>query len=166
MSQVSVVIIARDEAAHIAACVRSARLLSSDVIVVNAGSRDHTAALARKEGARVFNVRWQGYGASRNFGAAKALHHWILALDADERISPGLAAAVRQARLNEDYIYAFSRINYIGGKKIRWGTPGFEKVSRLYHRDHGHWDLTLVHECLEGRFRGKKSIAGHMDHFG
>ena len=94
MSKISVVIITLNEEKNIIDCIRSAKLLSDDIIVVDSGSVDNTVQLARHEGARVFPIKWQGYGFSRNLGAGKAKHNWIFALDADERISPALATII------------------------------------------------------------------------
>ena len=91
MSLVSVVIITHNEENNIVDCIRSARLVTNDIVVVDCGSEDLTVIMAEKEGARTFVIDWQGFGFSRNFGAAQARHDWILALDADERISKELA---------------------------------------------------------------------------
>src|SRR5678815_232577 len=96
MISLSVVIITRNEEHHIADCIRSATLVSEDVIVVDAGSTDDTVALARFLGARAYVEDWVGYGHARNLGAAKAHFDWILSLDADERVSESLAAAIHQ----------------------------------------------------------------------
>jgi len=168
MSAVSVVIITKNEEENIVDCIRSAQLVSRDVIVVDCGSDDETVSLATANGARVFEIDWQGYGFSRNFGAARARHNWIFALDADERITPEMAAAIKGISLNaKDNVYRFKRINYFGGNKIRFGTLGYEKVSRIYHRQHCRWDLTQVHEKLISSKPFTTVITGgFINHFG
>ena len=167
MNSLSVVIITRDEENNIVDCIRSAKLVSDEIIVVDTGSTDQTMKLAIACGAKVFSIPWKGYGYSRNFGAEKARHNWILALDADERISTELSDSIHKTKFTDDNcIYRFRRKNYIAGKKICFGTLGFETVKRIYNRNYASWDLTLVHEKLESNKPSKKLIAGHIDHFG
>src|SRR5579885_1736262 len=63
---------------------------ADDVIVVDGGSTDDTVALARRAGARVLVVPGVTIAEQRNAGIAIARHHWVLALDADERVSAEL----------------------------------------------------------------------------
>src|SRR4051812_45694558 len=100
MSCVSVVIITRNEEDNIVDCIRSARLVTDDIIVVDARSTDNTVSLAEAQHARVYEIDWKGYGSSRNRGAQKARHNWILALDADERITSSLAQAINDIRFD------------------------------------------------------------------
>ena len=163
----SVVIITFNESANIVDCVRSARTVSEDVVVVDSGSTDDTVALARQAGARTFSIDWVGYGHSRNYGAGKALNDWILALDADERITPALAHSLRALPEPDSHtVFRFRRRNFLNFQAIRFGTLGFEKVTRVYHRCQSSWDLTLVHEKLVGRELKHVVIAGSLLHYG
>jgi len=167
MNSLSVVIITYNEEHNIVDCIRSAKLVSDDIIVVDAFSSDRTVSLAVQSGAKVFSINWDGYGFSRNFGAAKTKHDWILALDADERIGEELALSIKQLQFSDiNCIYRFRRRNYLGNQKIHFGTLGFETVKRIYNRNYAKWDRTLVHEKLESFQPLKKIIAGHIDHFG
>ena len=91
MPPVSVTIITLNESAHIAAAIDSAAW-ADDVVVVDAGSIDDTVAIARSKGARVSARDWTGYVDQKNHAASLASHDWIFSLDADERITPALAA--------------------------------------------------------------------------
>ena len=168
MNLLSVVIITRNEENNIAACISSARQVSNDIVVVDSGSDDDTVEIAREQGARVFSIEWQGYGYSRNYGASEARNNWILALDADERISAELAASINRLEFQSSFqVFKFRRINYLGNKPLNWGTLGFEKVTRIYNREEFDWDLSLVHEKLEpSELAIKMTIDGHLDHFG
>jgi len=168
MSAVSVVIITRNEEKNIVGCIRSARQITSDIIVVDCGSEDHTVSLAEEEGASVYGISWKGFGYSRNFGAAHAGNDWIFALDADERISPQLASAVNTLSLSDaSQVYRFRRRNHLAGEEIRFGTLGYEKVTRIYNRRFFQWDLSLVHEKLTGKSPMiRKRIDGEINHFG
>ena len=167
MSQLSVVIITKNEERNIADCISFARKVSDDIIVVDSGSVDKTAAIARASGARVFPVEWNSYGYSRNFGAAKARYDWILALDADERVNDKLAQSINEIDYSSPAcVYKFGRRNFIGKNQIRFGTAGFESITRIYNRRNANWDLTPVHEKLICREEVKIRISGSLDHFG
>src|SRR5580692_7479828 len=147
--ELSVVIITKNEAANIACCIRSAQRVSKEIIVVDSGSEDDTISLARQFGAKVVSVPWTGFGNSRNAGAAAAGNDWILALDADERITDELCASLSSLDLrNPRMVYGFRRQAFVVDKKIRFGDWGRDKVFRLYHRQVTSWNLFPVHEVL------------------
>src|SRR4051812_18900158 len=87
--RVSVVIPTLNESARLAKLLPTLSW-AEDVIVVDGGSTDDTATVARNGGARVLEVRGQTIGAQRNAGIVAARHQWILALDADEMTTPEL----------------------------------------------------------------------------
>ena len=167
MNSLSVVIITYNEEHNIAECIKSAKLVSDDIVVVDCGSNDQTVAIASNQGARTFVTEWRGYGFSKNFGASKVKFNWILSIDADERISEELANAIRKISFREgNCIYKFKRKNHIGSREIQFGTLGFEMVERIYHRKYSRWDLSPVHEKLVGNQPIKQAIAGSLLHFG
>ena len=95
---VSACLIARDEARDLPFWLENAAAYSDERIVVDTGSRDETAALARAAGAKVYEFPWQDdFAAARNFALSKATGGWIAFLDADEtftapeRVRPLLA---------------------------------------------------------------------------
>lgn len=163
----SVVIITKNESAHIAGCIASARQVSEDIIVADTGSTDDTVAIAQKENVKVVSIPWKNYGDARNHGAAAASHEWILSIDADERISGGMAAAIRELRDDEpDTIFSFRRRSFYRSRQVRFGSWGFDKVGRLYHKGLHKWDEWPVHEklVLHASSR-KKRIGGKILHF-
>jgi tetratricopeptide (TPR) repeat protein len=88
--------IVRDESVRLAACLASAEGAVDEVVVVDTGSRDGTADLARDCGARVIQWAWRDdFAAARNESLRHAGGDWVLVLDADERLAPGAAARVR-----------------------------------------------------------------------
>ena len=87
----TVVIPTLDEERRIADAIASLAW-ADDVIVIDGGSRDRTALLAEHAGARVLVVRGETIAGQRNAGIAAARHEWVLALDADERVSDELRA--------------------------------------------------------------------------
>jgi len=166
MNKVSVVIIAKNEAENIGDCIMSAKLVSNDIIVADSGSEDATPRLTIKYGARLFETVWKGYGQTRNDAAAIAVNEWILALDADERISPELAAAINRLKLEDgQFLYGFKRKSFLVRKKIRFGEWGRDRVYRLYNQKQATWDSQLVHENIVGSGVTKKLIQGELLHY-
>jgi hypothetical protein len=86
-------IIARDEEERLPAALAGVAFCD-DVVVVDSGSRDRTVELARAAGARVIEHPWRGFGAQRNVAIDSATSDWILEVDADERVTPGLRAEI------------------------------------------------------------------------
>lgn len=161
--QLSVVIITLNEVKRIGDCLDSVRDLADDVVVIDAHSRDATQAVCAGRGARVFERAWSGYSAQKNFGNARARHDWVLSLDADERVSPELAAALRAefARGPCDDAYSIRFENYFGRQRIRFGAWNPEYHVRLFDRRLLAWNEDDVHESLcsavavrPGRLRG------------
>ena len=92
----SVIIAAKNEAHQIRACVQSAAF-ADEVLVLDSGSSDGTAAQAREAGATVHVTDWPGYGPQQRRGIELARGDWVLSLDADERITPQLQAEIEAA---------------------------------------------------------------------
>lgn len=88
LSGCSLIIHTKNEQDNILACINSARGLFNEVIVIDMQSQDKTVILAKQVGARVYKVKDIGFADPvRNYGISKAKYTWILALDADERLS-------------------------------------------------------------------------------
>ena len=94
----SVVIITKNEAAVIARCLASVAW-ADEIVMLDSGSTDGTAAIARGLNARVESTTdWPGYGAQKNRALALATGDWVLSLDADEWVTPELRAAMTRSR--------------------------------------------------------------------
>ena len=166
MHEISVIIIAKNEEDNIVDCIISARLISKDIIVADSGSADNTQKFTVDTGAKLLPIKWQGYGQARNDAANFAANNWIVALDADERITPELAASIKALTLTDDKIlYGFKRVNFLANKKIIYGEWGRDKLYRLYNKKQAFWNLVLVHENIEGAGLTKKIISGELLHY-
>ncbi len=89
----SVLIPVRNEAANLAACLASVAWCD-DVVVVDSGSTDGTADIARAAGARVVDFKWNGaLPKKKNWALAHVAwkNEWVFIIDADERVTPALA---------------------------------------------------------------------------
>ena len=95
MNRIALVMIVRDEARCIERCLSSARAGVDETIVLDTGSVDDTAAIARRCGARVAHFDWvDDFAAARNAALALTDADWCLVLDADEWIVGGLESLV------------------------------------------------------------------------
>jgi glycosyltransferase involved in cell wall biosynthesis len=155
----SLVVVAYDAGREIADCLASARF-ASEAIVVDSGSRDDTVEIARRSGARVIDQPWLGYGPQKNFAVAKAAHDWVLCLDVDERVSPELAGAIREALdAPRHAAYAMPRRNRFFGRWLSHGEGYPDWNVRLFDRRRARWSDDVVHERVivdgsTGRLRG------------
>src|SRR5215469_6836845 len=91
----TLVVITYNEANSIARCLDSVPF-AAEKLVIDSGSTDDTIAIAQAHGARVVHQDWLGFGAQRNFATTQCSNEWILALDADEYLSPELAAELER----------------------------------------------------------------------
>src|SRR5437016_18582 len=91
----SVCIITFNEEANIPRTLESVKSIADEIIVVDSRSTDNTVALAQSHGAKVFIEEWKGFAPQKNSALAKASCDWILSLDADEEVSPELAASIQ-----------------------------------------------------------------------
>jgi glycosyltransferase involved in cell wall biosynthesis len=144
----SLVVITRDAAAELAACLASAPF-ASEALVVDSGSADHTVDVARAAGARVLVEPWRGFGPQKRFAVEQAAHDWVLCLDADERVSPPLAEAIRalfERGAPAAPAYAIARRNRFLGRWLAHGEGYPDWTVRLFDRHRAQWSDDAVHE--------------------
>ena len=149
MPALSVTIITLDEAEHIAAAIDSASW-ADEVVVVDAGSADDTAAIARARGAAVQHRQWTGWVDQKNHAASLARHDWIFSLDADERITPALAAEIRGLLTSPPpcQAYRVPRVTFHLGRWVRTTDFYPDLQTRLYDRRRAKWQGAYVHESV------------------
>jgi glycosyltransferase involved in cell wall biosynthesis len=142
----SVVVITLNAAAQLAACLESARF-AEELVVVDSGSEDDTVEIARAGGARVIKHEWLGFGPQKKFAVAQAAHDWVLCLDADERLTPELAASVvRELGEPRHAAYAMARRNRFLGRWLGHGEGYPDWSTRLFDRRRAQWTDDAVHE--------------------
>lgn len=165
MPKLTVTVITRNEAANIEAALASVAW-ADEIVVVDAESTDNTAALARPHATRVEVRPWPGYSAQKNYAASLAAHEWILSLDADERVTPALAAEIQSLLRGEPGHrgYRVPRISCYLGRWIR-GTDWYPDYQlRLYDRRAGEWNGRRVHESVA--LKGEPGrLANDLQHF-
>lgn len=149
---ISGVVIARNEADRIGRCVVSLATVCFEVIVLDSGSDDATAAVARAAGARVEQQPWLGFAAQKNAAIARATRPWVLLLDADEWLDDGTADKLRELFAGDEVeradVWRLLRRTHFLGTALNHGGWGREKVDRLF-RSSLRYLPADVHEKLD-----------------
>jgi glycosyltransferase involved in cell wall biosynthesis len=145
-AKLSVIVITKNEAHNIRACLESVAW-ADEIIVVDSGSTDETVAIAREFTSRVYSHDWPGFGAQKNRALGYATGDWVLSLDADERVTPELRAQINNLmeRADKDG-YLLPRLSQFCGQFIRHSGWYPDYVLRLFKRVRGHFSDHLVHE--------------------
>jgi len=164
--RLTVTVITFNEAAHIQDALDSVAW-ADEVLVVDSGSTDGTVDLARAKGARVVVREWPGYSTQKNFAAASASHEWILSVDADERVTPELAAEVREllAKGPDAAGYRVRRVTHYLGRWIRTTDWYPDYQLRLYDRRAGAWNGRPIHESVELHEGEPSTLRGELQHY-
>ncbi|HEX5364145.1 MAG TPA: glycosyltransferase family 2 protein [Gallionella sp.] len=150
MPLLSVVLITKNEAANIRACLESVAW-ADEIIVVDSGSTDDTVAICREFTPHVFvHADWQGFGIQKNLALDHASKDWILSLDADERVTPELRAQLINAMTEGPYDgFYLPRLSQFCGKFIRHSGWHPDYVLRLFKRGAARFSDDLVHESVQ-----------------
>jgi glycosyltransferase involved in cell wall biosynthesis len=154
---VSVVMIARNEEAHIGRALASLGF-ADDIVVIDALSSDRTVEIARQAGARVIQRAWTNFSDQRNFSLREAKHDWVLVLDADEAVSAELVKWLTnffqgESRASAPFGYKIKRTEFFLGQRIYgacWN-PSFQ--DRFFRRYKANY-IGEIHEypVVEGGF--------------
>lgn len=146
MPRLSVIVIAKNEAAKIGACLDSVAF-ADERIVVDDNSSDDTRAIAEAKGARVIVRALDGFGAQKNFALGEVTGDWVFSIDADEQVTPALAAEIAQA-IEQGGVdgYELPRLSSFCGRAMRHSGWYPDYVLRLFRRDKARFSNDAVHE--------------------
>lgn len=145
--RVTAVIIAFNEEAKIGRCLDSVRGVVDEIFVLDSGSVDRTKEICLSHGARVLTEPFRGYIAQKNAALDHARTDWVLSLDADEELSPELAANMRAA-LESPAADAFevNRLSEYCGRFVRRSGWYPDRKFRLFRRSLGRWTGVDPHD--------------------
>lgn len=152
MLPISVVVLTKNEATRIEACLEPWLSVCQEVLVVDNGSTDDTLQVAKRVGARVLTTSWKGYSETKNEANTMATHDWILSLDADEVANPVLLQSVKahfQQIPSQQTVFTFRRKLMYKNRLLNYGSVRKEIRKRLFHRKHTQWNNQAVHEDVE-----------------
>ncbi|KGD74514.1 glycosyltransferase family 2 protein [Pantoea vagans] len=163
--RLSVVMIAKNEAELLPDCLASV-IWADEIIVLDSGSSDDSVEIATQAGAQVYQSDdWQGYGIQRQRAQGYATGDMILMIDADERVSPELRAAIEQVLVAPPSrtVYSLGRSNLFLGRFMRHSGWYPDRVMRLYPRTFRYND-NLVHESLQSDGAPVVALPGDLEH--
>ena len=168
MVAVSIVIITKSKGGIIAGCIAKAKQITDDVVVINNGIIPEDIGAKPTADYKLYNEKWDGYGANKNKGIAAAKYNWILSIDADEIPDDELISSLHQLNYDDPtVVYDIKFRSYFGKKAIRHGSWGRDHHIRLFNRTMVRWSETMVHETLvlSPVINIKKIEKGHLHHY-
>ncbi len=166
--RLSALVVARNEARQLAACLETLRF-ADEIVVALDRTTDRSAEIARSFGARVVEGAWPLEGERRTAAVAACRGQWIIEVDADERVTRGLAQEVRRviAQTSGDAYFLIPIANHIGGKLIRhgWGAyNGAAMRAALYRPGGKRWGRGRVHPPVS--YTGERRVlVNPIDHY-
>jgi glycosyltransferase involved in cell wall biosynthesis len=161
MTTLSVVIITKNEEKNLPRCLKSVHF-ADEIIVIDSGSTDRTIEIAQEAGAKVYRPEWRGFGPAKQEGVDRASSEWILSLDADEELTPELAAEIQRVMCDGHDYAGFRmprRTRFLGRWIYHCGWyPDY--LLRLFRKAKGGFDGAIIHEQVRvdgtcGRLKGE-----------
>lgn len=136
----SVAIVACNEAENLSRTLTSLSAANgirpAEIVLVDSGSTDGTLEIAREFGATIFHEPWRGYGPGVNSALDHCTQPWVLNLDADEVLTPALAAEIEGLLASKPDFdgYTIPRLNLIFGRWMRHGGLYPDRKLRLFRK--------------------------------
>lgn len=165
--QISICILACNEQTKIAHALESAKACSwaAEIVVFDSGSTDDTVAVARRYTSRVEFHPWVDFTTNRRKIVDSASHDWVFILDADEEISPELAAEIDrldESAMRDHPVFDLPRKNFLLGRHVRAWDP--DRVDRLFDRRKVRWPHRAIHDHPEPVEGSVGHLAGSLLH--
>jgi glycosyltransferase involved in cell wall biosynthesis len=151
----SAIIITHNEARRLKACLDSLSSLVDETIILDDGSTDQTAEIAKNAGALFHYRPFDNFGAQKQAALDLASGEWVFSIDADERVTPALAAEIATATRAAGAADGYSirrQLTYLG-QRLRFGGTGSDWVLRLARRNVATFSAKPVHESMLVRGR-------------
>lgn len=166
MSNISAILITRDEERNVADCLASL-VFAGEIVVVDSGSTDRTEEICRRDPRVRWHAEpWAGFGPQKNIALDKATGPWVFSIDADERVTPGLAAEIAALDLSNPPFdaYRVPRRNFFGRRWVRHGGWYPDSTVRLWRKGSGRFEDRSVHEAV--RVQGRTgTLKGDLLHY-
>lgn len=141
----------------------SVHRVCEEVIVIDSLSSDRTVEIAETLGAKVYSQPYLGDGPQKDFGVQFAKNHWILSIDADERLDEDMVREILDLDLDNTPhdAFAFRRKSYIGDRWQKLWYPDY--VIRLYNHTKCRYSHADIHSQVEAH--SLKKLDSHLIHF-
>jgi len=148
------IVLTLNEARHLPRCLESLRGVVDGVLVADCFSTDETVAIAEAHGAQVVQQSWVNYATQFNWALTQLDPDtdWVLRIDADEVLTPQLAAEIRE-RLpglgaDIDGVFVGRRMTF-QGRMIRHGGLFPVRVLRLFRYGRGECENRWMDEHIK-----------------
>ena len=93
--KLSVVLATHNEEANLSRCLDSVKDLANEIVIADEQSTDQTVSIARKFGAKTISTpHHDNFHITKNIAIDAATGNWVLQLDADEIVPPGLSEEI------------------------------------------------------------------------
>jgi glycosyltransferase involved in cell wall biosynthesis len=152
MTRLSALVVAHDEEAQLAAVLETLRF-ADEIVVVLDRCTDGSRAIAERYAHRIVEGAWEIEGPRRHAGIDVCAGDWILEVDADERVSPALAAEIRARTEGAPFGHFLVPVdNYVGDRLVRhgWGGSwGTSATVRLFAKGAKRWGTQRIHPATE-----------------
>lgn len=136
--QLTALIPCKNERLNIRPCIESVRRIADEILIADSGSTDGTLEIVEQMGGcRVIHREYVHSGDFKNWAIPQSTHPWVLIVDADERVTPELAAEIKRvlAGSPDSDGYWIYRANYFMGHRIRFSGWATDCCLRLFRRD-------------------------------
>ena len=134
---------ALNEEQNLETCLESLKEICDEIIVVDSFSSDATVEIAKRYTDRVYQRKYVDYRTFLQFAMPRARYQWLLIVDCDERVSPGLRAEIR-ARVDAHgrgdagaVGFRMMRVNHFMGRRIRHGGWDDDYIYRFFRKGKG-----------------------------
>lgn len=148
MTKISATILTFNEERRIEDCLKSIADIADEIIVVDSNSTDSTLDICRRYGCKITRRPLVGFGAQRQYATSLTTHSYVLAIDADETLSPALRQnliKLKQEGLTHR-VYSFGRLNFYCGFAVKHCGWYPDHQIRLFDKRYANWNLRDVHE--------------------
>jgi glycosyltransferase involved in cell wall biosynthesis len=151
---ITAIVLTKNEARHIERCLRSLSSLATRVLVIDSGSTDETAALARSLGAEFFSNPWINHASQFNWGLDNCSIEtpWVLRIDADEYLMAGTKEILHSALMGGSLAnvsgVTLNRRIYFQGRWIRHGGVYPRRMLRLFRFRQGRCEQRWMDEHI------------------
>jgi len=141
---------------------------ADEIMVVDSFSTDRTLEICQEYGARIVQHEYINSAKQKNWILPQCRHEWVLQIDSDETLEPGLREEIEEALASHSgdaRAFRLPRKNHVLGRWMRHAGIYPDYQTRLFRRDYGSWIEREVHAHVQvsGEVR---TLKHHIMHYG
>lgn len=152
--RVTAIVLTLNEQRHLRRCLRSLEGVADDILVVDSSSTDETGRVAREHGATFVSHEWKNHATQFNWALSQLgpSTEWVLRVDADEYLTPELAAELRRILPSVGRevagVYVVRRVTF-QGHLLRYGGMFPVRVLRMFRHGRGRCEDRWMDEHIK-----------------